>query len=77
MLEEAPSQEPEVSEEDLGGILYDTLLDYIEAVKNDHEYDYFSQQTRQLVGSPEEYVSGAKSDIYFIIKESTSNVTEI
>ena len=55
------------------GEITDTVLGFIEAVKNDEEYGYFSSQTIAVVGSWEEYINGEKSDIYFIIKESHSS----
>ncbi|MGM0367513.1 MAG: hypothetical protein ACQEP2_02900 [Actinomycetota bacterium] len=75
--EKTEAEEAEITEEELEDVLFDVLLNFLEAAKNDREYDYFSRQTRQLVGSEEEYVSGAKSDIYFIIKESTADITDV
>ena len=65
--------------EDLGDeeILKNTVLGFIEAVKIDEEYDYFSSGTIAIVGTEEEYRNGDNSDIYFIIKESHSTWEDI
>lgn len=49
------------------------LFDFLDAVKQDSEYEYFSSETINMVGSEEEYKNGDRSDIYFIIQESHSN----
>ncbi len=49
------------------------LISFLEAVKTDTEYMYFSSATAAIVGTEEEYKNGTKSDYYFIIKESHSH----
>ena len=53
--------------------LMDALINFFNAVRQDNEYEYFSNATINIVGSKEEYKNGDKSDFYFIIKESHSN----
>ncbi len=53
--------------------LMDALIIFFDAVKQDNEYEYFSSETIDIVGSEEEYKNGDKSDFYFIIKESHSS----
>jgi hypothetical protein len=79
-LEENESAE-EPAEEISGGQEDETAEDFFlnllnsffEAVKTDTEYIYFSSATAAIVGTEDEYKNGAKSDYYFIIKESHSH----
>jgi hypothetical protein len=65
--EETIEEEPETKLEEE---IFDVFLEYLEAAKNDLEYGYFSTQTKEIVGSESEYLSGAKTDIYYIVKEA-------
>ncbi len=62
-------EDEEVVEDDFLNI----LISFLDAVKTDNEYMYFSSATVVIVGTEEEYKNGTKSDYYFIIKESHSN----
>ncbi len=64
--------EPNLEEE-----IFNIFLDYLESAKNDEEYDYFSSQTKGIVGSESEYLSGAKTDIYYIVKEAHQTLEDI
>jgi len=68
----AGGKEPE-AEEIAEDDFLDILLSFLDAVKTDNEYMYFSSATVAIVGTEEEYKNGTKSDYYFIIKESHSN----
>jgi len=61
--------EEEIAEDNFLNI----LIIFLDAVKTDNEYIYFSSATVAIVGTEEEYKNGTKSDYYFIIKESHSN----
>ncbi len=65
-------KEPE-DEEALEDNFLNILKSFMDAVKTDNEYMYFSSSTVAIVGTEEEYKNGTKSDYYFIIKESHSN----
>lgn len=66
---EKESEDEEAIEDDFLNI----LKSFLDAVKTDNEYMYFSSATVAIVGTEEEYINGTKSDYYFIIKESHSN----
>jgi hypothetical protein len=53
--------------------LEEALFGFFEAVEKNEEYSYFSNATKDMVGTEEEYKSGDKTDIYFIIQESHSS----
>jgi hypothetical protein len=58
-------------------VLENTVLGFLDAIEAGQEYDYFSSGTVSIVGTEEEYRSGDKSDIYFILSESHSNWEDI
>ena len=67
-------EEPEAKLEEE---VFNVFLDYLKAAKNDTEYNYFSTQTKENVGSESEYLSGAKTDIYYIVKEAHLTLEDI
>lgn len=74
--DEVIEDEKEEDAEDLAAdeeILKGVLFDFLNAVKSDNEYGFFSSGTVDMAGSEEEYKNGDKSDIYFIIQESHSS----
>ncbi|MFO7928831.1 MAG: hypothetical protein R6U35_04110 [Candidatus Humimicrobiaceae bacterium] len=77
IIEEPEEIEPEVKTDELKKELNGILLDFIDASKKDEEYSFFSSKTKEMVGTEEEYKAGAKSDIFFILKESLSNINRV
>jgi hypothetical protein len=70
---ETPAEEEEINEEELKEELLARLNDFFEAVNEDREYEFFSSETREIVGTEEEYRTGARTDYYFIIQEAHSD----
>ncbi len=72
-IDENDLTEEEIGQEELKDKLFERLNEFFDAVREDKEYAFFSSYTKELVGTEEEYKSGAKSDIFFIIKEAHSS----
>ncbi len=76
-VEEIPEEEDVVNEEDLKDELLSRLEGFFTAVNEDREYEYFSSETREIVGTEEEYRTGARTDYYFIIQEAHSDWSNV
>lgn len=53
--------------------LFEIFKDFIEAVNKNNEYSFFSNETKTLIGTEEEYKKNDKSNLYSKIREDFKN----